>query len=140
MVSAGCRLFDAGVSKREVMRINMTGEKSLDGNTACHICFFYRVGHDWWLKSVNKGSKGGQAIEMIDELKRTLIDLDPIAAKTKELSFQQQEEQQHQHAQTPEPVVVIATDVHVIPTSATAIAEHPVVVVGMPVVVVSMST
>ena len=89
VASARCRIFDT-FTHRDICRVNMTGEKSLDGNTACFIGVMFLVNSEWWFKSVCLGTQGKHIGECVPILQAYLKTESLIAAKSQEIAFQRQ--------------------------------------------------
>ncbi len=87
VASAGCHLFDPS-NGRDACRIKLTGEKSMDGKTACFMCYLFKVGHEWWLKCVGQGMMGRTAQDCFGDIKQHLLEAQPIAAKEREHAVQ----------------------------------------------------
>lgn len=52
---AGCHIFGVSANEsREICKINLSGEKSMDGKTACFVGCFFKVNNAWFIKSVNQ--------------------------------------------------------------------------------------
>jgi tellurium resistance protein TerZ len=51
---AGCHIFGTDDPTRDICKIKLSGEKSMDGKTACLVACFFKVSNAWFIKSVNQ--------------------------------------------------------------------------------------